>query len=250
MSPSRAASTALSSETASQGWATAVAMAGCLLGALRSGARTWRAAGRAGRAVVRHWPPSTPEPRASTPNSASIRLRRRGLPRASAPRAPTHAAAGRRARSGAASLAVGQQPGNGAHGALLVEADEQELVLQTVPSARPCSCGRSTGCMARIACSVGEAALVDAALRAGGRRSGRGARASGRPPTSKRARAPPRMLCLVGLAHQIALDAPRGRRMLGAQPDHAPAAAASRRCRGTSPRSWRRAPAVALPARS
>ena len=140
---------------------------------------------------------------------------------------------GQRVEPGAARLlALGQQARDGAHGALLVEAKQHVLVaeqrLHLVHA--EATVGRL---QAADGLQHGEAAFVDAALRAAGCGSARGRRASGRPPTSKRCLQvglPPR---LDGLAGEVAVDARARPAPSRSQARPWPAPPASRRWRGT-----------------
>ena len=131
ISPSRAASTALSSETASQGWATAV-VDRRHAAAPPSTRRSYLSCApcAAGTGIVRHWPSSFGRLRSRL--AAEQRLR--SAPAGGWPSCGQLAAARRQLRRSAASAGAAlrarlrQQPGNGAHGALLVEPQQQELV--------------------------------------------------------------------------------------------------------------------------
>ena len=213
--PSRAASTALSRETASQGWATAVAIGGCLLAT--SIRRSYLACERTAGGDVRH----------GRPSAAGRPLRRRtalrcgpgaaGLPPAGrrARRAP---AAGRRARPGAACSLSGSSRGMARTARSSSRRTRRYCSFRQAFSSAMLM--RSfAGCMARIACSGGEAAFVDAAL--GHADIDQGAQHGLRQAADLEAslELDPH-LGLVGLAHELAVDPPLGRRMLGAQPDH------------------------------
>ena len=242
MSPSRAASTALSSETSSQGWATAVAMAGCLLGALRSGARTCRAAGRRGTGLSGIGRPQRLDglaPRGRT--ALSIRPRRRR------PSSGKRAACAEHLQQGVERGSAGVLARRAAAGEWRATArsssrrSEEILVLQTCPSARPCSCGRSTGCMARIACRAAKPRSSTLPSRQADIDQGAQHRL-GRPPTSKRRLELDAHLGLVGLAQPSSRSI---RRAVGACSAPSPTMRLQQRravdVRGTSPRSWRRA---------
>src|SRR4029077_12835936 len=127
-SPSRAASTALSSETASQGWATAVAMAGCLRA--RSTRRSYLACGRAaGEGLSGIGRPQ----RRSLALEAEQRFDSAQAPQTllgQGAACAEHLQQGVE-RGSAGVLAVGQELGDGAHGAFFIEAEEEILVFQT-----------------------------------------------------------------------------------------------------------------------
>src|SRR5580704_4895277 len=214
--PSRAASTALSRETASQGCTTAVAIAGCL--PATSISRSYLACGRAaavaaasGMGDFQRLRPSLDTEQRFDASQASQPFLGQGAARAE------HLQQGVE-RGPAGLLAVGQQPGNGTHGALLVEADEEILLLQA---------GLQLGHAHAVVDGLngadrlqrGEAALVDAAF--GHAHIDEGAQHRLRQAADLEAalELDPH-LGLVGLAHQLAVDPPRARRMLGAQPDH------------------------------
>src|SRR5580704_19247401 len=126
--PSRAASTALSRETASQGCTTAVAIAGCL--PATSISRSYLACGRAAAVAVASGMSYFQRLAAGVDAEQRLDARQaaQAFLRQSAARVE-HLQQGVE-RGPAGVLAVGQQPRDGAHRALLVEADEEILLLQ------------------------------------------------------------------------------------------------------------------------